>query len=55
MKHVWIVDDNEEMTRAVKLMWKNLPVITLSTETPGVTVERAMELGTDSYVSKPLR
>ncbi len=42
MKHVWIVDDNEEMTHAVKLMWKNLPVIMLSTETPDVTIDRAM-------------
>lgn len=107
MKHVWIVDDDEEMTRAVKLMlkllgcevtgflgarlaaqallagkkpdlmildinmpevsgldlleyvrrqaqWKNLPVVMLSTEAADVTVDRAMELGADGYVSKPV-
>ncbi len=107
MKHVWIVDDDEEMTHAVKLMlkmldcevtgflgarlaaqallsgqrpdliildinmpevsgldlleylrrqthWKNLPVIMLSTEAADVTVDRAMELGADGYVSKPV-
>lgn len=107
MKHVWIVDDDEEMTRAVRLMlkllncettgffdarfaaqallagkkpdliildinmpevsgldlleylrrqvqWKNLPVIMLSTEAADVTVDRAMELGADGYVSKPV-
>lgn len=107
MKHVWIVDDDEEMTRAVKLMlklldcevtgflgarlaaqallagkkpdliildinmpevsgldlleyvrrqaqWKNLPVIMLSTEAADVTVDRALELGADGYVSKPV-
>jgi len=107
MKHVWIVDDDEEMTRAVKLMlklldcdvtgflgarfaaqallsgqrpdlivldinmpevsgldfleylrrqgeWKKLPVIMLSTEAADVTVDRAMELGADGYVSKPV-
>lgn len=107
MKHVWIVDDDEEMTRAVKLMlklldcevtgflgarlaaqallagkrpdlmildinmpevsgldlleyvrrqaqWKNLPVVMLSTEAADMTVDRAMELGADGYVSKPV-
>lgn len=107
MKHVWIVDDDEEMSRAVKLMlklldcevtgflsarlaaqsllsgqrpdliildinmpevsgldlleylrrqeqWKNLPVIMLSTEAADVTVDRAMDLGADGYVSKPV-
>ena len=107
MKHVWIVDDDEEMARAVKLMlklldceatgflgarlaaqallsgqrpdlmildinmpevsgldlleyirrqaqWKNLPILMLSTEAADVTVDRAMELGADGYVSKPV-
>ena len=107
MKRIWIVDDDEEMTRAVRLMlklldceatgflgarfavqalvsgkrpdlmildinmpevsgldlleylrrhaeWKNLPVIMLSTEAADITVDRAMELGADGYVSKPV-
>jgi DNA-binding response OmpR family regulator len=107
MKRIWIVDDDEEMTRAVRLMlkllncestgflgarlaaqaltsgqrpdlmildinmpevsgldlleylrrhseWKNLPVIMLSTEAADVTVDRALELGADGYVSKPV-
>jgi DNA-binding response OmpR family regulator len=107
MKTVWIVDDDEEMARAVQLMlkllkcdvtaflnarlaaqslltgrepdliildinmpevsgldlleflrrrseWRNLPVVMLSTEAADVTVDRAMELGADGYVSKPV-
>ena len=107
MKKVWIVDDDEEMTRAVKLMlqlldceatgylnartatqallagkrpdlmildinmpevsgldlleflrrraeWKNLPVIMLSTEAADVTVDKAMKLGANGYVMKPV-
>jgi DNA-binding response OmpR family regulator len=107
MKKVWIVDDDEEMTRAIKLMlqlidceatgffnarsatkalltgnrpdlmildinmpevtgldlleflrrraeWKNLPVIMLSTEAADVTVDKAMKLGADGYVTKPV-
>lgn len=107
MKHVWIIDDDEEMTRAVRLMlklldcdvtgflsarsaaqsllagqcpdlivldinmpevsgldfleylrrqgaWKNLPIIMLSTEAADAIVDRAMALGADGYVSKPV-
>ncbi len=106
-KQIWLVDDDEEMTRAIRLMlklldceataflnaraaaqalltgktpdllmldinmpevsgldlleylrrrpeWKNLPVVMLSTEAADVTVDRAMELGADGYVSKPV-
>jgi CheY-like chemotaxis protein len=107
MKQIWIVDDDEEMIRAVRLMlkllncevtgylnartaaqalisgrqpeliildinmpevsgldlleflrrrveWKDLPVVMLSTEAADVTVDRALELGADGYVSKPV-
>ena len=107
MKTAWIVDDDEEMTRAVQLMlqlidfeatgyfnarsatqallagkqpdlmildinmpevsgldlleflrrraeWKNLPVIMLSTEAADVTVDKAMKLGANGYVMKPV-
>ena len=107
MNKVWIVDDDEEMTRAVQLMlqlidceatgylnarsatqallagkrpdlmildinmpevsgldlleflrrrveWKNLPVIMLSTEAADVTVDKAMKLGANGYVMKPV-
>jgi CheY-like chemotaxis protein len=107
MKQIWIVDDDEEMIRAVRLMlkllncevtghlnarsaaqgllagqrpeliildinmpevsgldllefvrrrpeWKDLPIVMLSTEAADVTVDRAMELGADGYVSKPV-
>ncbi|MBI2757977.1 MAG: response regulator [Chloroflexi bacterium] len=107
MKHIWIVDDDEEMTGAVRLMlkllhcevtgflsarlaaqallsgqkpdliildinmpevsgldlleylrrqieWNNLPVVMLSTEAADVTVDKALELGADGYVSKPV-
>ncbi len=107
MKHVWIIDDDEEMTRAVRLMlklldcdvtgflsarsaaqsllagqcpdlivldinmpevsgldfleylrrqgaWKNLPIIMLSTEAADAIVDRALALGADGYVSKPV-
>ncbi len=108
MKEIWIVDDDEEMTKAMQLMLKllgyetacylsprpaakallsnqrpdlllldinmpggvsgldmlefvrrradlkNLPVVMLSTEAADVTVDRAMELGADTYVSKPV-
>jgi CheY-like chemotaxis protein len=107
MKTVWIVDDDEEMIKAVRLMlkllgcdvhyhlgarraaqallaggkpdlmildinmpevsgldlleflrrrteWKDMPVIMLSTEAADVTVDRAMALGADAYVSKPV-
>jgi DNA-binding response OmpR family regulator len=107
MRHVWIVDDDEEMSRAVGLMlnllncdttsfitvrsavqtlltgkmpdliildihlpevsgldmleflrrrpeWKNLPVVILSSETADTIVDKALELGADSYVKKPV-
>jgi DNA-binding response OmpR family regulator len=107
MKQVWIIDDDEEMARAVSLMlkllecetrhfihprpaaqamlagghpdllvldinmpevsgldmlefvrrrkeWKNLPVIMLSSEAADVMVDKAMEMGADGYVMKPV-
>lgn len=107
MKHVWIVDDDEEMNRAVGLMLKlldcevasfynvrsaaqtlligrppdliildlnmpevsgmdmieflrrrreskNIPIVILSSEASDSIVDRALELGADSYVRKPV-
>lgn len=107
MRHVWIIDDDEEMSRAVGLMlnllecdttsffnvrsavqtlltgkmpdliildtnlpevsgldmleflrrrpeWKNLPVVMLSSETADTIVDKALELGADSYLKKPV-
>ena len=107
MKTIWIVDDDEDMIRAVQLMVKlldcetrlfysarlaaqtllngehpdlfildinmpevsgidfleflrhrkntlNIPVIMLSTEAADVMVDKAMALGADSYVTKPV-
>lgn len=107
MKDVWIVDDDDEMARAIGLMlklldyvpthflgprpaaqalltgkrpalmvldinmpevtgldmleflrrrpeWKNLPVIMLSSEAADVMVDKAMKLGADAYVMKPV-
>jgi len=107
MKLVWIVDDDEEMGRAVSLMlqmldcetkyffhprvaaqallaggqpdlmvldinmpevsgldmleflrrrkeWKDLPVIMLSSEAADIMVDKAMELGADGHVMKPV-
>ncbi|MGC8856147.1 MAG: response regulator [Anaerolineae bacterium] len=107
MKQVWIVDDDEEMARAVSLMlklldcevltffnarsaaqallagkrpdmmildinmpevsgldlleflrkrkeWKTLPIFMLSTEAADVTVDRALQLGANGYVTKPV-
>ena len=107
MKTIWIVDDDEEMIRAVQLMVKlldcetrlfysarlaaqtllngeqpdlfildinmpevsgidfleflrhrkntmNIPVVMLSTEAADVMVDKAMALGADSYVTKPV-
>ncbi len=34
--------------------WKNLPVIMLSSEAADVMVDKAMKLGADSYVMKPV-
>lgn len=106
-KEVWIIDDDDEMARAVGLMlklldydskqfnhprpaaqallagkrpdimildinmpevtgldmleflrrrpeWKNLPVIMLSSEAADVMVEKALKLGADGYVMKPV-
>lgn len=107
MKQVWVVDDDEEMARAVSLMlklldchpthylgprlaaqallaggrpdmmildinmpevsgldmlefirrrpeWKKLPVIMLSSEAADVMVEKALKLGANGYVMKPV-
>jgi len=107
MKNIWIIDDDEEMTRAIQLMlkllncdttaflgarpaaqtllagkqpdlmildinmpevngldmlefvrrrkeWNDLPIIMLSTEAADVTVDKALALGADGYVSKPV-
>jgi CheY-like chemotaxis protein len=107
MKRIWVVDDDEEMSRAVQLMLKllecqsraflgarpaaqallagecpdgfildinmpevsgidlleflrrrteskDVPVIMLSTEAADVTVDRALALGADAYVTKPV-
>jgi len=107
MKLIWIVDDDEEMIKAVQLMLKllgfktayhlgarpaaltllngerpdlmildinmpdvsgldllefirrrkelkDLPVVMLSTEAADITIDRAMELGADAYISKPV-
>jgi len=107
MKHVWVIDDDDEMMHAVGLMLKmleckvtsfhnvrsaaqrllsgekpelflldinmpevtgldmveflrrrpeskNLPIIMLSSEAADTTVDRALELGADAYVMKPV-
>jgi DNA-binding response OmpR family regulator len=107
MRHVWIVDNDEEMSHAVGLMlnlldcdttsffnvrsavqtlltgkmpdliildinlpevsgldmleflrrrpeWKNLPIVMLSSESADAIVDKALELGADSYVKKPV-
>jgi len=107
MKQIWIVDDDEEMGRAISLMlklldcetrhflnprpaaqallaggrpdmmvldinmpevsgldmleflrrrkeWKNLPIIMLSSEAADVMVDRALQMGADGYVMKPV-
>ena len=107
MRHVWIVDDDEEMSHAIGLMlnllncdttsfltvrsavqtlltgkipdliildinmpevsgldmleflrrrpeWKNLPIVMLSSEAADTIVDKALELGADSYVMKPV-
>jgi DNA-binding response OmpR family regulator len=107
MKKVWIVDDDDEMSRAVSLMlkvldcevvsflnarsaaqhlmagrrpdallldinmpevtgldlleflrrnqaWKRLPIIMLSSEAADVTVDKAMSIGADGYLTKPI-
>ncbi len=107
MKQIWIVDDDEEMGRAISLMlklldcetryflnprpaaqallaggrpdmivldinmpevsgldmleflrrrkeWKDLPIIMLSSEAADVMVDRALQMGADGYVMKPV-
>jgi len=107
MKQIWIVDDDEEMVSAIRLMlklldyeahhffsarlaaqtllagekpdllildinmpevtgidfleflrrraeWKSLPVVMLSTEAADVMVDKAMSIGADAYVTKPV-
>ncbi|HXQ32569.1 MAG TPA: response regulator [Anaerolineales bacterium] len=107
MKHIWIVDDDEEMNRAVGLMLKlldcevasffnvrsaaqtiligrrpdliildlnmpevsgldmieflrrrpeskNIPIVMLSSEAAESIVDKALELGADSYIMKPV-
>lgn len=107
MKKIWIVDDDDEMSRAVSLMlkvldyeatsflnaraaaqalmagrrpdallldinmpevsgldlleflrrnraWKSLPAIMLSSEAADVTVDKAMAIGADGYLTKPV-
>lgn len=107
MRQVWIVDDDEEMNRAIGLMlkmldcevvpfyaarsaaqtlltgkiphmlildinmpevsgldlleflrrrpeWKELPIIILSSESAGSTVDKALLLGADAYIMKPV-
>lgn len=107
MKQIWIVDDDEEMTNAIRLMlelldcqatgflnarstaqalltgqrpdlmlldinmpevtgldlleflrrrpeWKELPIVMLSTEAADVTVDKALAIGADGYVMKPV-
>ena len=107
MRDIWVVDDDEEMSRAVGLMLqlldcnvtafnnvrfaaqtfaagkkpdliildinmpevsgldmveflrrrpdsKNLPIVMLSSEATDIVVEKALELGADSYVMKPM-
>lgn len=106
MRHVWIIDDDEEMSHAIGLMlnllefdttsflnvrsavqrllagkvpdliildinlpevsgldmleflrrrpeWKGLPIVVLSSEAADAVVDKALELGADSYVMKP--
>ena len=107
MKEIWIVDDDEEMGRAVSLMlqlldchtkyffnpkvaaqallaggdpdlmvldinmpevsgldmleflrrrkeWKDLPIIMLTSEAADTMVDRALQMGADGYVMKPV-
>lgn len=106
MRQIWIVDDDEEMGRAIGLMlklldceatlffnartavqalltgkrpelmivdinmpevsgldlieflrrrpeWKDMPIITLSSEAADTMIEKALKLGADTYVMKP--
>ena len=37
-----------------RVEWKHLPIVMLSTEAADVTVDEAMALGADGYVTKPV-
>ena len=37
-----------------RVEWKDLPIIMLSSEAADVTVDKAMKLGADGYVMKPV-
>ncbi len=52
MPEVSGLDMLEFVRRRIEL--KNLPVIMLSTEAADVTVDKAMSLGADGYVTKPV-
>lgn len=107
MKQIWIVDDDEEMSRAIGLMlnvleydarsfvnvrsavrilltgkkpdllildinlpevsgldlleflrrrpeWKHLPIIMLSSEATDLMVDKALKIGADAYIMKPV-
>jgi DNA-binding response OmpR family regulator len=107
MRQVWVVDDDEEMNRAIGLMlhmldcevtsfhnarsaaktllagktpqvlildinmpevsgldmleflrrrpqWKQLPIVVLSSESADSTVDKALQLGADAYIMKPV-
>lgn len=107
MRQVWIVDDDEEMNRAIGLMlkmldcevrsfhtarsaaqtlltgkspqilildlhmpevsgldlleflrrrpeWRELPIIMLSSESGDLTMDQALKMGADSYITKPV-
>jgi CheY-like chemotaxis protein len=52
MPEVSGIDFLEFLRRRVE--WKDLPVIMLSTEASDVMVDKAMALGADAYVTKPV-
>ncbi len=107
MRRIWIIDDDEEMNRAIELMlkmlncevkafpnarsaaqallagktsdlllldinmpevsgldmleflrrrreWKELPIVMLSSEAADSTVDKALQMGADSYLIKPV-
>jgi len=52
MPEVSGIDFLEYVRRNVQ--WKDVPIIILSTEAADVMVDRAMDLGADGYVTKPV-
>jgi len=34
--------------------WRNLPIIMLTSEAADVTIDEAMKLGADAYITKPV-